>query len=161
MEAKWLFDVDLDQIQVVVHPQSIIHSMVEYVDGAVIAQLGVPDMKLPIQYALFYPDRKVMNEKKLDFFELANMTFEKPDIDTFTGLKLAYEASRIGGSMPTVYNAANEKAVALFLDRKISYLRITELIEQCMKNHKLIECPDVDQILATEAEVYEYIEGLI
>ena len=161
MEAKWLFDVDLDQIQVVVHPQSIIHSMVEYVDGAVIAQLGVPDMKLPIQYALFYPDRKVMNEKKLDFFELANMTFEKPDIDTFTGLKLAYEASRIGGSMPTVYNAANEKAVALFLDRKISYLQITELIEQCMKNHKLIECPDVDQILATEAEVYEYIEGLI
>ena len=161
MEAKWLFDVDLDQIQVVVHPQSIIHSMVEYVDGAVIAQLGVPDMKLPIQYALFYPDRKVMNEKKLDFFELANMTFEKPDTETFTGLKLAYEASRIGGSMPTVYNAANEKAVALFLDRKISYLQITELIEQCMKHHKLIECPDVDQILATEAEVYEYIEGLI
>ncbi len=161
MEAKWLFDVELDQIQVVVHPQSIIHSMVEYVDGAVIAQLGVPDMKLPIQYALFYPDRRMMNEKKLDFFELANMTFEKPDLETFTGLKLAYEASRIGGSMPTVYNAANEKAVALFLERKISYLQISELIQQSMEQHKLILNPDVDQILSTETQVYEYIEGLI
>ena len=161
MEAKWLFDVDLDRIQVVVHPQSIIHSMVEYVDGAVIAQLGIPDMKLPIQYALFYPDRRVMNEKKLDFFELANMTFEKPDIETFTGLKLAYEASAAGGSMPTVYNAANEKAVALFLDKKISYLQIPELIGRSMEQHKLIANPDVDQILATEAEVYEYISGLI
>ena len=161
METKWLFDVDLDQIQVVVHPQSIIHSMVEYVDGAVIAQLGVPDMKLPIQYALFYPDRRMMNEKKLDFFELANMTFEKPDLDTFTGLKLAYQASRLGGSMPTVYNAANEKAVALFLERKISYLQISELIQQSMEQHKLILSPDVDQILSTEAQVYEYIEGLI
>ncbi len=161
MEAKWLFDVGLDQIQVVVHPQSIIHSMVEYVDGAVIAQLGVPDMKLPIQYALFYPDRRVMNEKKLDFFELANMTFEKPDAETFTGLKLAYRASGMGGSMPTVYNAANEKAVALFLDKKISYLQIPELIERSMAQHKLVEDPDVDQILAAEAEVYDYISGLI
>ena len=161
MEAKWLFDVNFDQIQVVVHPQSIIHSMVEYVDGAVIAQLGVPDMKLPIQYALFYPDRRIMNEKKLDFFELANMTFEQPDMETFTGLKLAYQAGRTGGSLPTVYNAANEKAVALFLDKKISYLQIPELIERSMEQHKLIENPDVDQILATEAQVYEYIAGLI
>ena len=161
MEAKWLFDVDLDQIQVVVHPQSIIHSMVEYVDGAVIAQLGIPDMKLPIQYALFYPDRRVMNEKKLDFFELANMTFEKPDMDTFTGLKLAYQASQIGGSMPTVYNAANEKAVALFLEKRISYLQIPELIRRSMEQHKVVENPDVEQILAAEAEVYKYISGLV
>ena len=161
MEAKWLFDVDLDQIQVVVHPQSIIHSMVEYVDGAVIAQLGIPDMKLPIQYALFYPDRRVMNEKKLDFFELANMTFEKPDMETFTGLKLAYQASKIGGSMPTVYNAANEKAVALFLEKKISYLQITELIGRSMEQHRVVENPDVEQILAAEAQVYEYISGLV
>ena len=161
MEAKWLFDVELDQIQVVVHPQSIIHSMVEYVDGAVIAQLGIPDMKLPIQYALFYPDRRVMNEKKLDFFELANMTFEKPDMETFTGLKLAYQASGIGGSMPTVYNAANEKAVALFLEKKISFLQIPELIQRSMEQHKVVENPDVEQILAAEAEVYEYISGLV
>jgi len=161
MEAKWLFDVELDQVQVVVHPQSIIHSMVEYVDGAVIAQLGVPDMKLPIQYALFYPDRRMMHEKKLDFFELGNMTFEKPDMETFTGLKLAYEACRKGGTMPTVYNAANEKAVALFLDKKISYLQIPELIERSMAQHKLVKDPDVNQILAAEAEVYEYISGLI
>lgn len=161
MEAKWLFGVDLDQIQVVVHPQSIIHSMVEYVDGAVIAQLGIPDMKLPIQYALFYPDRRIMHEKKLDFFELASMTFEKPDMETFTGLKLAYEASRKGGSMPTVYNAANEKAVALFLDRKISYLQIPELIGRSMEQYKVIDNPSVEQILAAEAEVYELISGLI
>jgi len=161
MEAKWLFGVELDQVQVVVHPQSIIHSMVEYVDGAVIAQLGVPDMKLPIQYALFYPDRRMMHEKKLDFFELGNMTFEKPDMETFTGLKLAYEACRKGGTMPTVYNAANEKAVALFLDKKISYLQIPELIERSMAQHKLVKDPDVNQILAAEAEVYEYISGLI
>lgn len=161
MEAKWLFDVDLDRIQVVVHPQSIIHSMVEYVDGAVIAQLGVPDMKLPIQYALFYPDRRMMNEKKLDFYELANMTFERPDMETFAGLKLAYQASRSGGSMPTVYNAANEKAVALFLDKKISYLQIPELIARSMEQHKLVNNPDVEQILAIEAEVYEYISGVI
>lgn len=161
MEAKWLFDVEPEQIQVVVHPQSIIHSMVEYVDGAVIAQLGVPDMKLPIQYALFYPDRRVMNEKKLDFFELQHMTFEQPDMETFYGLRLAYEALKEGGSMPTVYNAANEKAVALFLNRKISYLQIPELIERTMRAHETIKDPDVMQILETEASVYSSIEEWI
>ncbi len=157
MEAKWLFGVEPEAIQVVVHPQSIIHSMVEYVDGAVIAQLGIPDMKLPIQYALFYPDRKPMHEKKLDFFALQSMTFEKPDTETFYGLKLAYEALKAGGSLPTVYNAANEKAVALFLDRKISYLQIPELIEKSMAAHTLIFNPDVNQILETEQSVYERI----
>ena len=161
MEAKWLFGVEPDQIQVVVHPQSIIHSMVEYVDGAVIAQLGLPDMKLPIQYALFYPDRRVMKEKKLDFFELQNMTFEKPDTETFYGLKLAYEALETGGNVPTIYNAANEKSVALFLEKKISYLQIPEMIERSMRKVKRVENPDVTQILETEAEVYEYILSLI
>ena len=161
MEAKWLFGVEPEQIQVVVHPQSIIHSMVEYVDGAVMAQLGVPDMKLPIQYALFYPDRRVMNEKKLDFFELQQMTFEKPDTETFYGLKLAYEALKAGGNIPTIYNAANEKAVALFLEKKISYLQIPELIEKSMKKINKVELPDVKQILETEAAVYEYRSGLV
>ncbi len=161
IEAKWLFGVELDRIQVVVHPQSIIHSMVEYVDGAIMAQLGTPDMKLPIQYALFYPDRKPMGGKKLDFFELGQMTFEKPDTDTFVGLKLAYQASTIGGSMPTVYNAANEKAVELFLNRRISYLQITEFIEEAMKEHKVIDNPNVDEILQTEKAVYEYIAGKV
>lgn len=159
MEAKWLFGVDLDRIQVVVHPQSVIHSAVQYVDGAVIAQLGVPDMKLPIQYALFYPDRRYMPGKRLDLFELGQMTFEKPDPDTFTGLALAYEAARVGGSMPTVYNAANEKAVALFLDRKIRYLQIPEIIAEAMAHHRRIEEPAVEQILAAEAETYDYIAG--
>lgn len=159
MEAKWLFGVDLDRIQVVVHPQSIIHSAVQYVDGAIIAQLGVPDMKLPIQYALFYPDRKPMANDRVDFFKLASMTFEKPDTDTFRGLALAYKAATLGGSVPTVYNAANEKAVALFLDRKIGYLKITELIEQAMENHVRVDNPNVDQILAAEAEAYEFILG--
>ena len=161
MEAKWLFDADLDQIQVVVHPQSIIHSAVQFVDGAIIAQLGVPDMKLPIQYALFYPDRKPMEGKRVDFFEMGQLTFEKPDTDTFTGLKLAYEAARQGGSMPTVFNAANEKAVALFLDKKISYLQITELIESAMEQHSVILNPTVEQILETESRTYEYIAGRI
>ena len=161
MEAKWLFGVESSQIQVVVHPQSIIHSMVEYVDGAIMAQLGVPDMKLPIQYALFYPDRRPMQDNRVDFFQLGSITFEKPDTDTFYGLRMAYEALDIGGSMPTVYNAANEKAVALFLDRKISYLQIPEMIEKSMKNHVLIENPDVEDILQTEKSVYEYIQGLI
>ena len=161
MEAKWLFGVEPEQIQVVVHPQSIIHSMVEYVDGAVIAQLGLPDMKLPIQYALFYPDRRAMNEKKLDFFELQNMTFEKPDTETFYGLKLAYEALETGGNVPTIYNAANEKSVALFLEKKISYLQIPEMIERSMRKVKRVENPDVTQILETEAEVYEYILSLL
>ena len=157
MEAKWLFQVDLDQIEVVVQPQSVIHSMVQFVDGAVLAQLGTPDMKLPIQYALFYPDRRPMNGKKLDFYELAQMTFEKPDMDTFTGLKLAFKAAECGGSMPTVYNAANEKAVALFLDKKIKFLQIPEIIEMSMEHHKVIDNPNVAQILMAEAETYDYI----
>ena len=161
IEAKWLFDVDFSRIQVVVHPQSIIHSMVEYADGGIMAQLGTPDMKLPIQYALFYPDRRPMAGKRLDFYELANITFEKPDMETFKGLKLAYEAGEMGGSMPTVFNAANEKAVSLFLDQKIEYLQIAELIEACMQNHKLIANPDVAQILAAEQEAYEYILGRV
>lgn len=157
MEARWLFDVELDQIQVVVHPQSIIHSMVQYVDGAVIAQLGTPDMKLPIQYALFYPDRRPMEGKRVDFFKLKQITFEKPDVDTFRGLALAYEAARAGGSMPTVYNAANEKAVGLFLDRRISYQQIPELIESSMIHHRVIPNPGVEEILETEKEIYEFI----
>jgi len=161
MEAKWLFNVGLDRIQVVVHPQSIIHSAVEYVDGAIIAQLGTPDMKLPIQYALFYPDRRPLSGKRVDFFELGQITFEKPDQDTFTGLKLAYEAATKGGSMPTVFNAANEKAVALFLDRRIKYLEIPELIGDAMAHHTVIDNPTVEEILDTEKSVYEYISGKV
>lgn len=157
MEAKWLFDVDLDRIQVVVHPQSIIHSMVEYVDGGIIAQLGSPDMKLPIQYALFYPDRRPMAGKRVDFYELGNITFERPDMETFTGLKLAMRAASEGGSMPTVFNAANEKAVSLFLNRKIRFLQIPEIIEMCMDAHHKIADPDVEAILKTEKETYELI----
>ena len=161
MEAKWLFDMDLDRIQVVVHPQRIIHSMVEYVDGGIIAQLGTPDMKLPIQYALFYPDRRPMAGKRVDFYELGSITFEKPDMETFTGLKLAMRAAAEGGSMPTVFNAANEKAVSLFLNRKIHFLQIPEIIEMCMEHHRKIENPDVDTILDTEQETYERIRDLI
>ncbi len=161
IEAKWLFDVSLDQIQVVVHPQSIIHSMVQYKDGGIIAQLGTPDMKLPIQYALFYPDRRDLPGKKLDFYELSQMTFEKPDMDTFYGLRLAFEAAKMGGSMTTVYNAANEKAVSLFLDRKIKFLQIPELINRAMNNHKIIANPNVDEILSAESEAYDYINTLI
>lgn len=161
MEAKWLFDVELSQIQVVVHPQSIIHSAVQYVDGAIIAQLGVPDMKLPIQYALFYPDRRPMSGGRVDFFALGGITFEEPDTDTFRGLSLAYRAAAAGGSMPTVFNAANEKAVALFLDRKLSYPGITELIEETMEHHKVILNPTVEEILAAEAESYEFIAGKV
>lgn len=158
MEAKWLFDVALDQIQVVVHPQSVIHSAVEYQDGAVIAQLGTPDMRLPIQYALYYPERRNLSGRRLDLFEIADLTFEKPDTDTFRGLALAYQAMEKGGNIPTVYNAANEKAVSLFLDRKISYPEITELIEACMENAEFIDHPNVDEILGTEAAAYEFIE---
>ena len=159
MEAKWLFDVTLDQIQVVVHPQSVIHSAVEYQDGAVIAQLGTPDMRLPIQYALYYPERRNLSGRRLDLFEIADLTFEKPDTDTFRGLALAYQAMEKGGNIPTVYNAANEKAVSLFLDRKISYLTITEIIEACMEQNTYIKDPDLEQILDTEKAVYEYIES--
>lgn len=158
MEAKWLFDVGLDQIQVVVHPQSIIHSAVEYVDGGIMAQLGVPDMKLPIQYALFYPDRRPMDTGRVDFFRLKQLTFEEPDTDTFRGLALAYAAARRGGSLPTVFNAANEKAVSLFLQKKITFLQIPELIESSMEAHKVIDNPTVEQVLAAEAETYEYIK---
>lgn len=159
MEAGWLFGVTADKIKVVVQPQSIIHSMVEYVDGAVMAQLGVPDMKLPIQYALFYPDRLPMHDNKVDFFALREITFEEPDPEVFVGLKLAYEAFRIGGSMPTVFNAANEKAVSLFLNRKIGFLDIPRLIEESMKQHSVISYPTVEQILETEASCYEFIES--
>lgn len=158
MEAKWLFDVTLSQIQVIVHPQSVIHSMVQYVDGGIMAQLGVPDMKLPIQYALYYPDRRPMQGKRLDFYDLSQITFEMPDMETFKGLKLAYRAAQLGGSMPTVYNAANEKAVSMFLQGKISFLGIADLIEACMDHHKIIQNPDVQQILDTEAETYSYAD---
>jgi len=157
MEAKWLFGVNLDQIQVVVHPQSVIHSMVQYADGAVIAQLGTPDMRLPIQYALFYPERKYLNEERLDFYRLATLTFEQPDMETFQGLKLALEAMKKGGNMPTVFNAANEKAVALFLDQKIRFLEIADLIGESMANADFIETPDLEDILDTEQAVYERI----
>lgn len=159
MEARWLFDVPLSQIQVVVHPQSVIHSMIEYEDGAVMAQLGVPDMRLPIQYALFYPDRRYLSGERLDFYALSSLTFEQPDADTFRGLALAYEAAEMGGTMPTVYNAANERAVSLFLDRKITYLQIPEIIEAAMGAHKAAAEPEVEQILAAEQEAYEFIES--
>lgn len=159
IEAKWLFDVEVDQIEVVVHPQSIIHSMVEYEDGAIIAQLGTPDMKLPIQYALYYPERRYLAGDRVNFATLGQMTFEKPDLDTFYGLRLAMEAGKAGGSLPTVFNAANELAVSKFLNRKISYLEIPEIIEMCMRNHKNIACPTVEEILRTEQEVYEQIES--
>lgn len=159
IEAKWLFEVDVDQIEVVVQPQSIIHSMVEYVDGAVIAQLGTPDMKLPIQYALYYPERRYLPGDRLDFRGLAQLTFEEPDLETFYGLRLAYEAGKAGGSLPTVFNAANEKAVSKFLNREIRFLEIPEMIQACMEAHKNIANPSVDEILQTEAETYDYIES--
>lgn len=159
MEAKWLFDVEPEQIQVVVHPQSIIHSMVEYVDGGIMAQLGMPDMKLPIQYALFYPDRRPMDGKRVDFFALKSISFEKPDIKTFRGLQLAYDAIEAGGSMPTIFNAANEKAVGLFLDKKIRFLVIYDLIQGAMEQHKVIANPTVDEILEAEAQAHAYISG--
>lgn len=159
IEAKWLFDVAPENIQVVIQPQSIIHSMVEYKDGAVIAQLGTPDMKLPIQYALFYPERRYMSGDRLDFTKLSSIVIETPDMNTFLGLRYAYEAIGIGGSMPTVFNAANEYAVKQFLDRKIDFLDIYDIIRASMDHHKLIENPDIDEILATEQEVYEFIES--
>lgn len=159
IEAKWLFDVDVDRVQVVVQPQSIIHSMVEYVDGAIIAELGTPDMKLPIQYALYYPERRFLPGDRLDFAALSKLTFEKPDMETFYGLRLAFEAGKEGGSLPTVFNAANELAVSKFLERKIKYLEIPEIIEHCMQAHKTIADPSVDEILQTEQEVYEQIES--
>ena len=159
IEAKWLFGVDVDQIQVVVQPQSIIHSMVEYEDGAVIAQLGTPDMKLPIQYALFYPQHRNLAGERLDFAKLKEITFEEPPVDVLKGLPYAYKAGRIGGSMPTVLNAANEKAVALFLGRKIQFLDIYDIIEDTMNAHKVIENPTLEEVLETEQWVYEHIES--
>ena len=159
MEARWLFDVSMDQVQVVVQPQSVIHSMVEFEDGAVMAQLGTPDMKLPIQYALYYPQRRYLSGERLDFAKLGSITFEDPDPEVFRGLKLAYDAGRTGGSLPTVYNAANEYAVGRFLNREISYLTIVEMIEAAMEQHKVTGNPSVEQILEAERETYEFIES--
>jgi len=159
MEAKWLFNVDFEQIQVIVHPQSIIHSAVEYVDGSVIAQLGVPDMRLPIQYALFYPERRYLNSERIDFFALGSISFERPRSEVFKGLSLAYQAGKAGGLMPTVYNAANEKAVAKFLDRQIKFLDIYEIIEFAMSEIKNVHQPTVDEILDVERMTYELIES--
>lgn len=159
MEAKWLFGVDLDRIEVVVHPQSILHSAVEYDDGAVVGQLGLPDMRLPIQYALYYPKRLPMSGDYLDLFKVKDMTFEKPDLDVFVGLKYAYEAQREGGNMPTIFNAANEKAVALFLNKKISFTDIYRLIDNSMNSIDYINNPTLDEILYTESEVYKYLDN--
>lgn len=159
MEVKWLFGVDLDQIQVIVHPQSIIHSAVQYVDGAVIAQLGTPDMKLPIQYALYYPHRRYLPGERLDFKTLTEITFEEPDMETFLGLPMAMEASRRGGSMPTVFNAANERAVAKFLHGQIGFLDIYRSIREAMDRHQVIEHPGLEEILETEAKTYEWMES--
>ena len=162
MEAAWLFDLDIEQIQVLVHPQSIIHSMVEYVDGSVIAQLGLPDMRLPIQYALFYPDRKNMKlGERVDFIRIGQLTFEEPDTDTFYGLRLGIKAGKLGGSMPTVFNAANEWAVARFLEGNIGFMDIPGLIDQAMDNHSLVIAPSLNEILNTEQETYDFIEGII
>jgi 1-deoxy-D-xylulose-5-phosphate reductoisomerase len=159
MEAKWLFGVDYDQVQVVVQPQSVIHSMVEFEDGAVMAQLGTPDMKLPIQYALFYPERRpIAGGEMLDFWKLGQITFEKPDMETFRGLKLAYEVGKTGGNMPTIFNAANEQAVAAFLNRQISYPEITDWIERACEHIPFVKDPDVEAILETQRLVDEFLE---
>lgn len=159
MEAKWLFGVDLDHIQVVVQPQSVIHSMVEFEDGGIIAQLGTPDMRLPIQYALYYPHRRYLAGDRLDFAKLGQITFEEPDMETFLGLPMAIRASREGGSMPTVFNAANELAVKKFLHREIRFLDIYDIIGQAMERHKKIEYPKLEDILAVENETYQWIES--
>ena len=157
MEARWLFDVDLDRIQVVVQPKSIIHSMVQFEDGAVMAQLGTPDMKLPIQYALYYPERRPLAGDRLDFWKLTEIAFEKPDPENFRGLALAYEAGKAGGSMPVVFNAANEFAVAEFLDRRAGYLEITDMIAEAMAHHTRISHPSLEQVLEAEQETYEFL----
>lgn len=159
MEARWLFGVEPKDIQIVVQPKSIIHSMVEFVDGAVIAQLGTPDMKLPIQYALYYPERRYLAGPRLDLAALGKITFEDPDPETFLGLKYALEAAKTGGSMPTVFNAANERAVSKFLDRKIGFTDIYTIIRSCMDQHYVVANPDIRQILETEQSVYEFIES--
>lgn len=159
MEARWLFDVDLDQIQVVVQPQSVIHSMVEFQDGGIMAQLGTPDMRLPIQYALYYPNRRYLEGDRLDFASLGQITFEEPDTETFLGLPMAVRAAKKGGSMPTVFNAANELAVKKFLHGEIGFLDIYEIIGQSMERHRKIEQPDLEEILAAENETYQWIES--
>lgn len=159
MEAKWLFDVELDQIQVVVQPQSVIHSMVEFEDGGIMAQLGTPDMRLPIQYALYYPHRRYLDGDRLDFAKFGQITFEEPDMETFLGLPMAIQAAREGGSMPTVFNAANELAVRKFLHEEIGFLDIYDIIGQSMERHKKQESPDLDEILAVENETYQWIES--
>lgn len=159
MEARWLFDVDLDHIQVVVQPQSVIHSMVEFKDGAVMAQLGTPDMRLPIQYALYYPERRYLDGDRLDFAALKEITFEEPDMETFLGLPMAISAAKEGGSMPTVFNAANELAVKKFLHQEINFLDIYDIIGQSMERHKKTEHPDLEEILAAEQETYRWIES--
>lgn len=160
MEARWLFDVVLEQIEVLIHPQSILHSAVEYADGAIIGQMGLPDMKLPIQYALFYPDRKPMGGGRVDLCQISQLTFEKPDMETFAGLSMALAAAEAGGTMPTVYNAANERAVSLFLQKKIRFLQIYELIADCMSAHRIVNNPNVNEILEAEAETYDFIKQL-
>ena len=159
IEAKWLFDVDFSRVEVVVQPQSLIHSMVQFKDGAVMAQLGTPDMRLPIQYAIYYPERRYLDGQRVDFSQIGSISFEKPDMDTFRGLKMAYDAGQCGGSMPTVFNAANEMAVAMFLDKKIKFLDIYNIIEDSMKNVKLVNEPSIEQILDVEKETYEFIES--
>ncbi|GAA6275337.1 1-deoxy-D-xylulose-5-phosphate reductoisomerase [Blautia caecimuris] len=159
MEAKWLFDVELDRIQVVVQPQSVIHSMVEFKDGGIMAQLGTPDMRLPIQYALYYPERRYLDGERLDFAKLGQITFEETDMETFLGLPMAIQAAREGGSMPTVFNAANELAVKKFLHEEIRFLDIYDIIGQSMGRHKKTESPDLDEILAVENETYQWIES--
>lgn len=159
MEARWLFDVDLDHIQVVVQPQSVIHSMVEFKDGAVMAQLGTPDMRLPIQYALYYPERRYLEGDRLDFAALKEITFEEPDMETFLGLPMAISAAKEGGSIPTVFNAANELAVKKFLHQEIGFLDIYDIIGQSMERHKKTEHPDLEEILAAEQETYRWIES--
>ncbi len=160
IEAKWLFGVSMEQIKVLIHPQSILHSAVQYVDGGIMGQMGVPDMKLPIQYALFYPDRREMDTPRVDFMTLGAMTFEEPDEETFLGLPFAKKAAAAGGTMPTVFNAANERAVALFLDHKIRFLEIYDIIQASMENHKPVENPGVAEILQAEAETYEFISSV-
>ncbi len=159
MEARWLFSVPLDKIEVLIQPQSIIHSMVQFTDGTVMAQLGEPDMRMPIRYALYYPERRPNTGDRLDFAEIGSLSFEKPDFSVFCGLDYAYEAAGAGGSMPTVFNAANERAVSMFLNGAISFTDIYEIIRYCMDRHRVIPDPDLTQILDTEQEVYERIEG--
>lgn len=161
IEAKWLFDVDFDDIEVVIQPQSLIHSMVEYVDGGIMAQLGTPDMKLPIQYAFFYPYRRPLDGKRVNFFDIAGISFYKPDRETFKGFDLAFKAGKTGGSMPTVYNAANELAVSKFLNEEIKFLDIPELIEAAMSRHTVIAHPTLEQILDTEQEAYEIVNETV